>query len=138
VKNAFSYLPYRFELRPDARRFEAGSPAHLGIHALGAAIDLLLEIGPQIIEHRILETTAKLAEGLKSKGASIVSPWREKERSGILNFRCGDTDDLHTVLERAGIICRKRMGGVRLAPHFYNDDTDVDRVLKAIEDYQSR
>jgi len=135
VTDAGRYLPYHFDLRPDAARVEAGSPAHLGINALGAALDLLLEVGPKAIEQRILEITEKLAEGLRSRGATIVSPWGSGERSGILNFRLGDTKALHTSLTRSGIVSRMRMEGVRLAPHFYNDETDVDRVLDAVDGY---
>lgn len=138
VSNAERYLPYHFNLRTDAARFEAGSPSHLGIHALGAALELLLEVGPETIERRVLETTAKLAEGLRRRGATIVSPWGDCERSGILNFRLGDTTGLHAALTRAGVICRKRMGGVRLAPHFYNDDSDVEHVLDAVDEYRRR
>jgi selenocysteine lyase/cysteine desulfurase len=138
VTDADQYLPYHFDLRPDAARLDAGSPAHLGIHALGAALDVLLEVGSRTIEERILATTAKLADGLRRRGATIVSPWGEAERSGILNFRLGETAELYAALSRAGIICRKRMGGVRLAPHFYNNDSDVERVLEAVEDYRRR
>jgi cysteine desulfurase / selenocysteine lyase len=138
VTDAGRYLPYHLDLRPDAARFEAGSPAHLGVHALGAALDVLLEVGPRMIEERILATTAKLADGLRRRGATIVSPWGETERSGILNFRLGENAELYSALSRAGIICRKRLGGVRLAPHFYNDDSDVERVLEAVDDYRRR
>jgi len=138
VIDAGRYLPYHFDLRPDAARLEAGTPAHLGIHALGAALDLLLEVGPRRVEQRVLENTQKLAEGLREIGATIVSPWGPTERSGILNFRSGETRALHGALGRAGVICRERMGGVRLAPHFYTDDGDIARVLEVVADHGRR
>jgi cysteine desulfurase / selenocysteine lyase len=138
VDNPLQFLPYHFDLRPDAARFEAGSPADVGIQALGAAVDLLLEVGSRTVEERILTTTAELADGLRRRGATIVSPWGEAERSGILNFRLGENTELYAALRRAGIVCRKRMDGVRLAPHFYNNDSDVERVLEAVDDYRRR
>lgn len=137
VEDGDRYLPYHFDLRRDAGRFEPGSPSHVNILALGAALDLLLEVGPEKIEARVLEIVERLADGLRVRGATIVGPWRGRERSGILNFRLPDRDPSAVVaaLSRAGVVARERGGGVRLAPHFYNDEQDVARLLAAVDDY---
>jgi selenocysteine lyase/cysteine desulfurase len=130
------YLPYHFDLRADAGKFEAGTAQHLSIHALGAAIDLLLEVGVDAIEARVLELTDRLAHGLTELGAQILSPRSPAERSAILTFTLGDDiPALHRAFTEAGIVCRQRLGGVRLAPHFYNDGTDVARVLAAAHEF---
>ncbi len=135
VREPEAFLPYHFELRPDASRFEPGTPPYLGIHALGAALDLLHEAGPAAIEARVLELTALLAHGLRQRGAEILSPWGETERSGILTFRLGDDPEaLARNLVKHGILCRVRAGGVRLAPHFYNDENDVARFFAVLAD----
>ena len=137
VTHADVYLPYHFEPRPDAAKFEPGSPSVLGTYALGAAIDLLLEIGPEHIEHRVFELTDRLADGLRRRGAEIVSPWGDDERSGIVVFRLGDDPKrLCTELIRQGFIVRVRGGGIRIAPHFYNSEDDIDRLLAALDSLQ--
>jgi selenocysteine lyase/cysteine desulfurase len=138
VEDADTYLPYHFHLRRDAARFEAGSAPHLGIHALGAAIDLLLAIGPTAIEARVLEITDQLADGLRQLGATILSPRGPAERSAILTFAFGDTPSLHQALTEAGIVVRQRLGGIRLAPHFYNDASDIARVLDVVRRFSDR
>lgn len=138
VRDGDRYLPYHFELRDDAARFEPGSPAHLGIAALGASLELLLEVGAERVEERILASTDALVEGLRSRGVSIVSPCAPAQRSGILTFRLGDPGELLSVLSKAGVVARVRAGGVRLSPHFYNDDDDVRRVLDAVDSYRRR
>lgn len=138
VSDADTYLPYHFDLRPDAARFEAGTAQHLGIRALGAAIDLLLEIGPEAIEARVLELTAELAEALRARGATILSPCGAGERSSILTIALGETAALHQALTEAGIVVRQRLGGVRFAPHFYNDAGDLQRVLAAVDAFAAR
>jgi len=132
VDNAGVYLPYHFDLRPDAARLEPGSAAHLGILAFGAALELLLDIGPTAIEARVLETTEQLAEGLRRLGATVLSPRGAGERSAILTFALGDPQALHQALTDAGIVVRQRLGGIRLAPHFYNDAGDIARVLDVV------
>lgn len=134
VIDADTYLPYHFTPRPDAAKFEPGSPSQLGTHALGAAIDLLLEVGPEHIERRLYEVTDRLAAGLRARGAEIISPWGAGQRSGILVFRLGDDPQrLCTELIRRGIIVRVRGGGIRVAPHFYNNEDDIDRLLSALD-----
>jgi cysteine desulfurase/selenocysteine lyase len=134
VTDADTYLPYHFNPRPDAAKFEPGSPPQLGTHALGAAIDLLLEVGPANIEQHVLEITDRLAAGLRARGAEIVSPWECDARSGIVVFRLGDDPQrLSAALNQRGFIVRMRGGGIRVAPHFYNDEDDIDRFLAALD-----
>jgi len=134
VTDADNYLPYHFDPRPDAAKFEPGSPSMLSTQALGAAIDLLLEIGPANIEHRVLELTDRLAAGLRARGADIVSPWQAASRSGIVVFRLGnDPQQLCAGLNERGFVVRPRGGGIRVAPHFYNNEDDIDRFLAALD-----
>ena len=137
VTDADTYLPYHFDPRPDAAKFEPGSPSVLSTFALGAAIDLLLEVGPQRIERRLMELTDRLVAGLRTRGAEVVSPWGTGERSGIVVFRLGsDPQRLCTELIRQGFIVRVRNGGIRVAPHFYNNEDDIDRLLSALDTLQ--
>jgi len=135
VTNADVYLPYHFDPRPDAAKFEPGSPPQMGTHALGAAVDLLLEIGPGQIERRLLALTDRLAAGLQRRRLDIISPWEPAARSGIVVFRCGDDPRrAASDLNRRGFIVRARGGGIRVAPHFYTSEADIDRFLDALDD----
>jgi cysteine desulfurase/selenocysteine lyase len=132
VSDADTYLPYHFEPRGDAAKFEPGSQMHLGICAFGAAIDLQWTIGPAAIEAAVLEVTDVLQDELKGLGATILSPRDGAERSSILTFSRGDSAALHAALTAADVVCRQRMGGVRLAPHCYTNGDDVEQVLRVV------
>jgi len=133
VSDAETYLPYHFQPRTDAGKFEPGTPAQLAIHALGAAVDLLLEIGVANIERRLLQLTDDLATRLHARGAEIMSPREAGESSGILVFRWGeDPRALADHLNSQGFIVRCRGGGVRVAPHFYNNEEDMSRLVSAL------
>ncbi len=133
VRDAETYLPYHFDPRPDAAQFEPGSPSVLSTYALGAAIDLLLEIGTEAVRQRLYDLTDRLAAGLRPRGAEVVSPWAHDERSGIVVFRLGDPQRLWAELNRQGFVVRMRGGGIRIAPHFYNNEDDIDRLLAALD-----
>ncbi len=122
------------DLQPGAGRFEEGTPNTAGIFGLGAAVNLLLEIGVETIGRRVLELTDRLVEGLLERGARVLSPRSPGEASGIVSVRHGDEDPEHTArrLRKQQVFVVARRGGVRASPHFYNDDSDLDRLLAAL------
>jgi selenocysteine lyase/cysteine desulfurase len=129
-----TYLPYHFELKPDALRFECGSLNFLGIHALGAALDLLAEAGADFVEEQVLGLTRQLRDGLRARGYAVVSPELPGERSGILTVRCRrEPEQVMAAMRTRGIVASARGGGIRFSPHFYCDDGDVARCLEAFE-----
>ena len=131
VINASAYLDYNLVLRPDARRFEEGSLNTMGIYALGAAVDLILEIGIRNVEARVLALTDLLIERLKEKGYQIVSSLVPEERSGIVCFRnCGcSSAELCQRLADNRIVVSNRAGSVRVSPHFYNSEAEIERMV---------
>src|SRR5215470_3655662 len=75
VKRDHEYFDYAYELRETARRFEESSISILDMAAFQAAVDLLLEVGPEAIEQRVLGLAARLATGLVERGYLVVEPW---------------------------------------------------------------
>ena len=134
VANNQDFDRYHMELQPNAGRFEEGTPNTPGIFALGAAIDLLLEIGVAAIGDRVLGLTEHLVRGLADRGANVVSPRGAGGASGIVAFRLDGEEPSDTVrrLQAAGVFVVERRGAVRASPHFYNDDGDLDRLLAAL------
>jgi cysteine desulfurase/selenocysteine lyase len=127
------YLPYHFDLKPEAAKFECGSFNFLGISALGAAIDFVLEIGPLAMERRVLAVTEMLRAALRDAGHEILSPDGRDDWSGITTVRSAQEPDVEVArLRSAGIVASPRGGGVRLAPHFYSDADDVARCVHAL------
>jgi len=130
------YFTYDLTFAPGARRFEESVVSVLTTAAFGAALELLLEVGPDVIEERVLDLTARLAEGLAGCACEIVEPWprTRAESSGIVSFRKPGVKP-QTVLRdlSAGhVIARIHRDFVRLSPHFYNTEEEVDRVLDVL------
>jgi selenocysteine lyase/cysteine desulfurase len=133
VVDAGRYLPYHFELKTDAQKFECGSLNFLAIHALGAAIDLVAEIGIDAIEQRVLALTAQLRDELAARGIDVLSPARREERSGITVMRTAESpESVVRRLRAAGVLASPRGGGVRFSPHFYCNEDDIARCMSAL------
>jgi selenocysteine lyase/cysteine desulfurase len=132
VVDAQNYGNYDFTLKPDAGRFECGTYNLPGILAMGASIELLLGVGVEAIEKRVLELGDRLIQGLRGKGYRIVSP-RGAEASGSVCFISPQHDHKSVVrtlrrVHRTEIALRE--GRLRASPHFYNTEAQIDRLIR--------
>ncbi|HYO76058.1 MAG TPA: aminotransferase class V-fold PLP-dependent enzyme, partial [Thermoanaerobaculia bacterium] len=118
----------------DARRFEAGSLNTNGIYGLRAALDLIHEIGVATISDRALAVATTLADALSDIGWRVASP--TPLRSPIVAATPPNVEKSllwwHRQLEERGVVTAPREGFIRFSPHFYNDASDVDRVIAAL------
>jgi selenocysteine lyase/cysteine desulfurase len=128
------YLPYDFELRADARRFEAGAQNIAGIYGLGAILDVLQEAGIANIEQHLWGLLDFAVAELKAKGCEVLSSLAPGERSGMIAFRSPRmaTPDLMGRLGQAKVAITARSGGIRIAPHLYNNQEDIERLLAEV------
>ncbi|HSP16085.1 MAG TPA: aminotransferase class V-fold PLP-dependent enzyme [Thermoanaerobaculia bacterium] len=128
------------DLLPDSRRFEAGSLNTNGIYGLHAAIDLLHEIGPFEIAEEVKRMATLLADELEGIGYRVRTP--RPIASGIVAATPPAVEPntllrLHRKLEENGVVCAPREGMLRFAPHFYNDERDVERVIQVLRGSES-
>jgi selenocysteine lyase/cysteine desulfurase len=113
--------------------FESGPANALGITALGAAVDLLLELGVDRIERHVLELTDRLRLGLEARGIASATP-RDATRSGIVAFRLGDEAPSRTAerLLARGFCVATTATAVRVSPHCYTRLAEIDALLDAL------
>ncbi|GAC1401435.1 MAG: aminotransferase class V-fold PLP-dependent enzyme [Thermoanaerobaculia bacterium] len=127
------------DLMPDSRRFEAGSLNTNGIYGLHAAIELLHETGIAAIASEGRRLATMIADRLEAIGYTIATP--RPVLSGIVAVLPPAREPntllrLHRRLEENGIVCAPREGMLRFAPHFYNDESDVGRVIEVLQNVE--
>ncbi|OAI05457.1 aminotransferase class V-fold PLP-dependent enzyme [Methylomonas methanica] len=133
MKDTHNYENLPWEIHPGARRFECGSPNMQGIHALSASLSLLLETGMATVEALVLERSDYLRDAINANDELILLSERHSRlKSGIVNFkhRRIDNDVLYKHLQKNGVVCALRGGGIRFSPHFYNTLAELDRALE--------
>ena len=112
VMNDHDFENYEFTLKDNALKFEEGSFNTVGIYGLGAAIDLLLEIGISNIEKRVYELGDLIIAEAKKMGFVIKTPKDTKERGGIISFSGNfDPKELAEELYERKIVVNYRGGG---------------------------
>jgi selenocysteine lyase/cysteine desulfurase len=139
IQNESDYDNLDFRLKENALKFEEGSLNVMGIFALGAAVELLLEVGIAGIESRLLELGDVIMAEAEKRNFAIRTPKSRQERAGIVSI-LGDFDPLNLKdeLRSHGVIVNVRGGALRISPHFYNWKEEIlqlfeamDRVLKS-------
>jgi cysteine desulfurase / selenocysteine lyase len=134
MENEGDYLNHTIRLKAGAPRFEEGTLNILGIAGLKASLELILSIGITKIEERVLYLTELISEGVIKKGYQLRSPRGKGERSGIVNFAKDQvaSEEIMNDLKNAEVVCALREGGIRVSPHFYNNETDIENFVRAL------
>ncbi len=132
TKDAWNFDRATFELRDDASRLEEGSPAYVAIHAMGAALELLLELGVPRIQARITALVDRAADGLRALGATVGPD--AAHRAGIVTFvpRGGDARGLFERMGRERIVASLRRGSIRVSPHVTTLESDIDHLIDVV------
>jgi len=125
---------------PDAPRYEPGTPNLLGLAGLHAAMELLLETGIDNIAAELLRKRGLLVTALQAKGYQVLHADAPSANAGaiVTFYRAGsDMAALGDKLVAASIIVSLRMDRsgrkyLRLSPHFYNTDAELQRLLEML------
>ena len=126
--------------RSGAVKYEAGTQNLVGLVGLIASMELALETGVENIAAELLRKRALLVPALQAKGFAVLNADAKPENAGgiVSFFQPGkDLAALNQKLSEAGIVTslrtdRKGQNYIRLSPHFYNTDTELQRVLELL------
>lgn len=116
-----------------ARRFEAGTPPIPNVYAAAAGLGIIAEVGLEAIGARIAGLTAEIARRANTLGLSMATPDDPARRGAMIALRSHDAAALVQAMHAADIVTSWRDGNLRLSPHFYNDDGDIERVFEALQ-----
>ena len=97
-----------------------------------AGLRLLLEVG---LEHSWRQTSAihqMLRQELSNLSATLVTPEDSKAHAGLIAFKSVDEHKLVSALDDDQVIVSSRDGNVRISPHFYNTEGDVEALMKSL------
>jgi selenocysteine lyase/cysteine desulfurase len=140
VKNPNFVAQETIEFRSGAKKFEAGTHNLVGLVGLLAAMELALELGVENIAAELLRKRAWLVPALQAKGFTVLNgDARPENASGITSFFAPGKNlaELNQKLTDAGVAAslrtdRKGQNYIRLSPHYYNTDAELQRVVELL------
>ena len=128
-------LEYDLTYEDDARRFEVATIPYQDMVGMDSSLELLHEIGLDAVASRIHALAGRLVEGMSAiPSLSLVTPRDASRRAGIVSFRAKDAETISRRLNEHNVSHSIRGGGViRFAPHIYNTEQQIDRVLALLD-----
>lgn len=116
----------------DGRFWEVGTYPFYSVRLVHAGLTILTGCGVNNIFIHVQRLHQRLAEGLRGTDyRPIIFPDR-RNRSAIVSFTGRHTARLHRYLLERRIYVSLREGNIRVSPHFYNTEADIDRLSEAV------
>jgi len=113
-----------------SRSLRYGHQNYPGIYALHATLQYLEAIGWSEIYSQVDRLTARLSVSLRELGFDLVTP--HDSRAGIISIRHPDVERLVACLAAESISVEDGTPFLRVSPHFYNTDEDLERFLRIL------
>lgn len=119
------------EFTSKAERYEGGMLPFALLYAMRESIQMMLEIGPAAIEERVLGLADQVRQAMRELGATVSC-----HRSPIVTGRFAGIDpgELARKLGERRVLVSARKGQLRVSPHFYNDEADIERFARELGD----
>jgi kynureninase len=129
--------PFAFEeemrYASGAARFLTGTPNVPALYAGTAGYDLIEEIGVERIRANSVRQTELLIRLADAAGFGVASPRDPERRGGTVTVHVDDFPAVHKELAERQILCDFRPGaGIRLGPHYYTSDGELEHVIAEI------
>ena len=128
---AFATGPVQYAASPE--RFQSGTPNVPSLYSARAGYEIVAEIGVPAIRARSLALTRRLMDAACAAGFRLNTPEGDAERGGSVIVDVPNGAAVADELIRRGIIIDHRPGaGIRIAPHFYNTEEEIDRAVSTL------
>ncbi len=115
-------------------RYMAGTPAVAALYQARAGAEIVAEIGVAKIRAKSLRQTAQVIARCDRAGWRVNTPRADAERGGSVCFDFDGSDRVAKALNATQFLCDWRpQSGIRMSPHFYTTDEDVERFLDEVE-----
>jgi kynureninase len=135
--------PFDFEVGPiepreDSFRYLNGTPHIPALYACQPGLEILAKVGIDRIRERSIRLTERLIQGALSRGWQVNTPRAASERAGTVSIECPHAREVKSELIARDILVDYRPGaGVRLSPHFYNHEEEIDFALAQMDEILS-
>ncbi len=132
--------PFEFEVGPidrreDAFRYLNGTPHIPALYACQPGLEIIGKIGVERIRAKSMRQTERLIAGALARGWRVNTPMDPAERAGTVSVDCPHAREVtHELLARDVLVDYRPQAGIRLSPHFYNRDDEIDFALAQIEE----
>jgi selenocysteine lyase/cysteine desulfurase len=118
----------------DARRFDMGErDFFISMEMAAIGMEMMAQWGSATIVERLAMLTRRLADGLSGSGVVVPDARVRAPHILSLGFPNGMPENLVARLAAENVYVAPRLGRLRISPHVYNDEADVDRFIDVFQ-----
>ncbi len=129
-ESPFEFATGAARLAAAPERFQSGTPNVPSLYSARAGYEIVAAIGVEAIRERSLQLTRRLMDAALAADFRLNTPAADHERGGSVIIDVPDGAAAADELIRRGVIVDHRPGaGIRMAPHFYNTEEEIDRAI---------
>jgi kynureninase len=134
-RRPFQFEPGAIDSRDDSYRFLNGTPHIPALYACQPGLKILNDVGVQAIREKSQGMTARLSDGARSRGWLVNTPENPAERAGTVSIDCPHAYEVcRELLAREILVDYRPLAGIRISPHFYNQQEECDFALSQMEE----
>lgn len=129
----FEFAPGPIRYTQDVFRFLNGTPNVPGMYAAQSGYEIVGEIGVEAIRQKSLRQTTRLMDLAAEAGIAVNTCRDPKQRGGVVTLDVPDGREVTRQLgERQILVDFRPQAGIRVAPHFYTTDDEIDHTVAEI------
>jgi kynureninase len=130
--------PFAFSLTmeyaPNAMRFATGTPGIAALFAARPGTEIVREVGVEAIRRKSLRLTQKIIDLADAHGIRLNTPREPHSRGGLVVLDFPEAEEVsHRLVEARVLVDYRPRAGIRVSPHFYSTDEEVERFFAVIE-----
>jgi kynureninase len=132
--------PFHFEIGPirytdPPYRFMTGTSNIAALYAARPGLRIIREAGIQPIREKSMRQTARLIELADARGWPVNTPRNAAQRSGTVSIDMPNSKDACAeLLKRDVVVDWRPKAGVRMSPHFYTRDEELETAISTVEE----
>ncbi|MHB8512555.1 MAG: aminotransferase class V-fold PLP-dependent enzyme [Actinomycetota bacterium] len=115
-----------------AQRFALGTPAALSVFLATAGLSIILEVGVDRIRARSLELTQYVIDCADDAELPVRTPREPGKRGGLVAIEVPESKKVLEELLGKGVVVDERHGALRVCPHFFSSEDDIDAMFEAL------
>jgi len=133
--NPFSFEPPPMRFREDALRFAIGTPPVPALYAAREGPKIVAEAGIDRIREKSVRQTSRMIALADERGFDVRTPRDPARRGGTVSIDFPHALEVSAKLNELDVVCDYRPNsGIRLSPHFYTTDEEIDEAFDVLDD----
>ena len=133
-RNPFEFESGAIDFADDAFRFLNGTPGIPALYSARSGYEIVNQIGVEAIRAKSLRQTQRLIELADEAGFPVRSCRDPKSRGGVVVLDIPNGKEVTSELARREVLVDYRPNaGIRIAPHFYNADDELEFLMGEIQ-----